>query len=124
LFTSRCAPRRFHCEVETGKHCARIIEEGTTRVGQSNTARLATKQLHIKLPFDRFDLLTEWRLLHPEALSGSRDVPFLSDRNEIAEMPQFHCHILKIWILHGRYYGSSRLRVLTSSFVREHRHPG
>jgi hypothetical protein len=49
--------------------------------------------LHVELPLQRANLLAERRLLHPQPLGGSRDVPFLSDRDEIAEMTELHSHI-------------------------------
>jgi hypothetical protein len=52
--------------------------------------------LDIEFPFDRPDLLAEWRLLNAKALGGPGDVPFLRDCNEIPEVPQLHCHIQNI----------------------------
>jgi len=75
------------------EHCARIIEEDASGISQLNAARLAVKELNVEFAFDRLDPLTEWRLLHAEPLGGARDVPFLCDRDEIAEVPEFHCHI-------------------------------
>jgi hypothetical protein len=75
------------------EHCARFIEEDASSISQLNAARLAVKELHIEFAFDRLDPLTEWRLLHAELLGSARDVPFLGDRDEIAEVPEFHCHI-------------------------------
>jgi len=37
---------------------------GSDGIGQLDTARLATEQLRVKLPFDPLDQLTERRLLH------------------------------------------------------------
>jgi len=72
------------------------FEVDATRVGQFDAARLATKQLHIELAFQRFNLLAERRLLHAQSFSGARNVSFLGDRNEVPKVPQFHCHIHSI----------------------------
>jgi len=55
--------------------------------------------LYVHFPFDRLDLSAEWWLLHAKPLRGARDVPFLGDSDEIPEVPQFHCHTKRVWIL-------------------------
>ena len=93
MLTSRRAPPHFKCVVEVREHRAGIVEEGAPGLGQFNTARLAAESLNIKFAFDRLDPLTEWWLLHAKPLRGPRDVTFLSNRDEIPEVPQFHFHI-------------------------------
>jgi quercetin dioxygenase-like cupin family protein len=95
LLASRRAPRGFKCVIELGEDCTSIIEKGAAGIGQLDAARLATKQLHVKFLFDRLDQLTEWRLLDAEPIRRSRDVVLLGDRDEISEMPEFHCHMLQ-----------------------------
>jgi hypothetical protein len=74
------------------KYCAGIIEERATSIGKFNPARLAAKQLHVKLSFYRLDLRTERWLLHVEPLRGSCDVTFFGDGDEITKVSKFHCH--------------------------------
>jgi hypothetical protein len=81
------------------EHCAGVIEESATSVGQLDTPRLASKELYIHFPFDRLDLSAERRLLHAKPLRGARDVPFLGDSDEIPKVAQFHCHTRRVWIL-------------------------
>ena len=50
----------------------------------------AMKQLHTELAFQLADLSAQRRLPHAEPLSGARDMPFLGNSDEIAEMPQLH----------------------------------
>src|SRR5262245_61558971 len=98
LLAARRASRRLHGPIELRKGRTRIVEKGGARVSQLNAARLAAEELHVELAFDRLDLLTEWRLLHPKALGGARDVTFFGDGDKVTQMPQFHCHIQNICI--------------------------
>jgi len=91
--TSICSSCRFSRVAELIQYCAGIFEVDATGVGQLDTARFAAEQLHVEFAFQRLDLLAERRLLHAKPFSGARDVPFLSDRNEISEVPEFHYHI-------------------------------
>jgi hypothetical protein len=76
--------------VDLRKHGTGIIKESAAGIGQFDAAWLAPEQLRIDFTFDRPDLPTERRRLHAEPLRGPRDVPFLSDRDDIAKLPQFH----------------------------------
>src|SRR5262245_43161537 len=80
----------FNRVIELRERCARLIEERAAGFGQLDTARLATEELHVKLTLDRLELLTERRLLHAKPFGRSRDVRFLSDGDEVAQMPQLH----------------------------------
>jgi hypothetical protein len=68
-------------------YCAGIFKVDATGLSQFDAAPLATEQLDIKLTFQQFDLLAQWRLLHAEPFGGARDMPFLGDCNKIAEVP-------------------------------------
>jgi hypothetical protein len=72
------------------QHCARMVEEGASSVGQLNAARLAAKKLNIEFAFDRFDALAERRLLNAQPFGGARDMSFVCNYNEIAEVSQLH----------------------------------
>ena len=87
LLASSRSPCRFACVVQLCEHSAGIVEEGTSGLGQFDTARLAAKELDIELPFEGLDLLAERRLLHAKPLCSPRDPPFLSDSNKITNMP-------------------------------------
>src|SRR5215472_16257930 len=92
LLASRGAVGPIEAAVEGCECCARALKQGSTGIGQLNAARLAPKQLDIELAFDRVDLPAERRLLYAEPFFGPRDVPFLGDRDEIAELSQLHCY--------------------------------
>src|SRR5262245_39322537 len=93
LLAPRRAPSGLTGVVELSKRCAGLVEESAAGVGELDAAWLAAEQLHIEFALQRLDLLAERRLLHAEPLGGARDVRFLGDRDEIAKVPQFHCHI-------------------------------
>src|SRR5206468_2109316 len=88
LLAARRASRCFDCLIELREHYAGFFEQGSPCIGQFDAPRFAPKQLHVELALDGSDPLTEWRLLHAEALRGSRDVPLLGDYNEISQLPQ------------------------------------
>src|SRR5436309_6500059 len=90
LLAPRGAPCPFKCMVDLREHGAGIIKESAAGIGQFDAARFAAEQLRIDFAFDCPDLSTERRRLQAEPLRGPRDVPFLSDRDEIAKLPQFH----------------------------------
>src|SRR4030095_10618835 len=75
--SARATPRRFKCLLEMRQHGAGIVEENPPGVGQLNPARLAAKQLHIKLPFHCLAAKAERRLVHAKPLRGSCDMSFL-----------------------------------------------
>jgi hypothetical protein len=82
LLAPGCAMGRFQSTFKVSKHRASLGEQRAASFGQLDAAGLAVKQLHVKLLFDRLDLLAQRRLLHAELFSGSRYVPRLGDRNE------------------------------------------
>jgi tripartite-type tricarboxylate transporter receptor subunit TctC len=88
--------------VDLREHGTGIIKESAAGIGQFDAARLAAEQLGIDFAFDCPDLPTKRRRLQAEPLRGPRDVPFLSDRDEIAKLPQLHRPYLK-----GNDYGSA-----------------
>jgi len=49
-----------------------------------------------KLSFHCLDLKAKRRLLHTQSLGGSGNVALFSDGDEIAKLPQIHCHIQKV----------------------------
>jgi hypothetical protein len=73
--------------VDVCERRASFGEEGPPGLGQLDAARLSSKQLRIDFAFDRLDQPAQRRLLNVEPFGGSRDVPFLGDRDEIAKMP-------------------------------------
>lgn len=83
----RRAPCRFNGSLKLCKGSASIVEKIRARVGQFHAASLATKQLHVKLSFDRLDLLAQRRLLHSETLGSPGDVAFLGDSDEVTQVP-------------------------------------
>src|SRR5437016_3562807 len=95
LLASRCAPCGFKCAIEVDERRTGAIEEGATSVRQLNSARHAAEQLYLDFLLDRLDQAAEWRLLNAKPLRRARDVAFFCDGDDIAEMPQFHCHTLK-----------------------------
>ena len=72
------------------KGCTRSVEKNAPGFGQLDPARLAEKELHVELVFNRLDPLTERGLLQAKALRGSGDVTLLRDGNELAKMAQLH----------------------------------
>ena len=90
--------------VDLREHGTGIIKESAAGIGQFDAARLAAEQLGVDFAFDCPDLPTERRRLHAEPLRGPRDVPFLSDRNEIAKLPKFHGPIKKVTIMASPYH--------------------
>src|ERR1041385_2463759 len=80
--------------LNTFKHRAGVDEEGSPGLREVNPARLAAEQLDFQLPLESLDLLAERRLLHAEPFGGARDVALFGDGDKVAEVPQFHCHIL------------------------------
>jgi len=82
--------------VKISEYCTGIVEECATSVRQHHAARLAAKQLHIELVLSRLDLAAEGRLLDAKSFSRPRYVTFLSDRNEVAELPQLHSHTSEV----------------------------
>jgi hypothetical protein len=91
LLTSSRAAGRFQRAAEMAENCSSILQERASGFGQFNAARLAAKELNIKLAFDRFDPLAERRLLHAKPFGGACDMSFLRDRDEIPEILQVHC---------------------------------
>src|SRR5262245_16929207 len=90
--SARGTPRRFKCLAEVRQHGTGIVEENAPGFGQLDTARLAAKQLHIKLAFHCLDAEAERGLLHAKPLRGSRDMPFLRDCDEVSKVPQLQSH--------------------------------
>jgi hypothetical protein len=79
--------------VNVGQDRAGVGEQRRPSVRQFDAARQATEQLDVEFLLQHANLLAERRLLHPQPLGGSRDVPFLSDRDEIPKMTELHSHI-------------------------------
>jgi hypothetical protein len=86
------APRRVLCSFQLIQHGARIVKQRAAGVGQLHATGLAAKQLNVELALQRFQLKAEGRLLDAEPLGGARDMAFLCDGNEIAQMPELHRH--------------------------------
>ena len=84
------------------KHRARMVKENAAGFGQFDPARLAAEQLRVDFAFDRPDLTAKWWRLHTEPLRGPREVLFLSDRYDVAKLPQLQSTYPK-----GNDYGST-----------------
>ena len=68
-----------------------MVEKDPTRSGQLDAPSAADQQLRADLVLQVPDLPTEGRLRRVEPPRGSDgQTPLLSDRDEIAEMPQLH----------------------------------
>ena len=72
------------------QHGPGILKERTTGFREFDAPWLAEKQLHVELSLHGLDLLAEWWLLHPEALSRSCDMALLRNGDEVPEVSQFH----------------------------------
>ena len=59
-------------------------------IRQLHAARLTPEQLHVQLPLQCADLHAERRLLDSQAFCSPGHVLFFRNRNEIAEVAQFH----------------------------------
>jgi hypothetical protein len=55
----------------------------------------AVEQRRSDLRLQILDLLAERGLPDPDLSGGSREVPLLGDRQEIADVTQFPCHLQK-----------------------------
>jgi hypothetical protein len=94
FLAARCAPCRFNRAIEVGECRTGTVKEGVAGVRQLDAARYAAEQLYLDLLLDRLDEAAERRLRDAKALRRAGDVPFLGDRDDVAVMPQFHCHTL------------------------------
>jgi hypothetical protein len=64
LLAARSSAGGFGRVTELAQYCAGTFEIDATSLGQFDATRLAAEQLDIKLTFQRFDLLAQWRLLN------------------------------------------------------------
>ena len=71
LFSFRGALRGFNRPLDSWENIACGLKQRAPCISQFHSTRLATKQLHAQLAFQRLDLPAERRLLHSEALGGS-----------------------------------------------------
>jgi hypothetical protein len=78
------------------KGCTRSVEKNAPGFGQLDPARLAEKELHVELVFNRLDPLTERGLLQAKALCGSGNVTFLCNGDKLTEVAQLHDIFLSI----------------------------
>ena len=69
-----------------------LFEEYLAVLGQRHAFCVATKQHHVEMVLQRFDLLTERRLPDVEPGGGAGQVPGLGDREEVAQVSKFHMH--------------------------------
>jgi hypothetical protein len=51
------------------------------------------------------DGTAERRLGNAKPLGGARDVPFFGNGDDVAKMPQFHCHTRKVSKIAQTYHG-------------------
>jgi hypothetical protein len=65
-------------------------------MSKSPAARHAAEQLYLDILLDGLDEAAERRLLNAKPLRRAGDVPFFGDGDDVAEMPQFHCHTSKV----------------------------
>src|SRR5262245_32611596 len=92
LLASRCALCGFKRAIEVDKRRTGAIDEAATSVRQLNSARHAAEQLYFDFLLDCLDQAAEGRLLNAKPLRRPWDVAFFGHGDDIAEMPQFHCH--------------------------------
>ena len=81
-----CSDRRMTCCHE-GK--PPLVWEDPTRFGKLCPMRDSSQQRRTKLCFQLLDLLAEGWLSDPKPGSGSREVQFLGNRDEVSDMLQF-----------------------------------
>jgi len=79
-----------------------MVKENATGLGQFDPARLAAEQLHVDFAFDGPDLTAKGWRLYTEPLRGPCEVLFLSDRYDVAKLPQLQSTYPK-----GNGYGST-----------------
>src|SRR6201746_1082958 len=69
-----------------------LFEEGLAPLGPRHALRMATKQHHVEMVLQRFDLLTERRLPDVEPGGGAGQVPGLGNGQEVAQVSELHMH--------------------------------
>ena len=72
------------------KNDARLGQKDFSRPGQPDGFRAALKKLKPKLIFEVVNLAADARLRDMELQRGTRNIFFLGDGDEVAEMTQFH----------------------------------
>jgi hypothetical protein len=55
---------------------------------------VAIEQLDAELRLEPANLRRQSRLSDPQALGSAREAALFRDRDEVAEMTEFHCHLL------------------------------
>jgi hypothetical protein len=105
LLAAVSTPGGIHRVIELSKYCAGIVEKSTASVRQHYTTRLAMEEPHIDFALNVLDLPAQRRWLNSESLSGSREVSFLGDGNEISEVPELHGVTQRVMILLVAYHG-------------------
>ena len=86
-----CRPLGLHDgAVDLAQYPAGVGKERSARVGQFNAAWFSAEELYVEFPLEAADLLTEGRLLYPEAFRRPGHMAFLGHGDEVAEMSQLH----------------------------------
>jgi len=82
-----CRPtRREHCTLDLREDLPCMLEKHSPAARQSHPALATIEQLDLDLFLELFDLLTERRLRHVEALSGSPEIQLFSDGDEVSQV--------------------------------------
>ena len=74
----------------------RLLQENATRLGQLHVPTRAVQQCHIHLLLELADLQAQRRLGDVQALGRPREVEFLGDGDEVAEVARVHRYILRV----------------------------
>ena len=84
------APRVGDRLTDAIEDAAGVAEEALAGSGQRHSALAALQEAHADLLFEVADLHRQRRLADMQPRCGAREVQFLSDCDEITQMPELH----------------------------------
>ena len=92
-------PRRLSRRFDLQQDHPRMVEEDASRRRQFDRARTAEDQRRAQLRFQVADLPAQGGLGGVQPLPGGvGEAAFLRDRDEVAQVPEFHaCHAFAVW---------------------------
>ena len=73
------------------QHPTCFVQQGGAGIGEGDAPLGAVEETHAQLLLELADLLADRRLGDVQALRRAAEVQFLSDGDEVPEMPKFHC---------------------------------
>lgn len=76
---------------------------------QAHALSVAIEERQAKLALETANLLTQRRLGDDQPLGGAREMELLGDRDEIAQMPRFHCRRHRRHLSVGNGVGAGRV---------------